>query len=154
MNKLLYILVYLTKNYPHKTELSDARLTKMLYLADWLSANRRKKQISDIRWYYDNYGPYVKEIFNTVRNHNDIFSVDYTQNMFGGIKTIITLNNDKINVELLDEEKGILDHVIEKTKKLYWNDFIKLIYSTYPIVSSDRYTHLDLIQKAEEYQQV
>jgi hypothetical protein len=45
-----------------------------------------------------------------------------------------------------------LDFVIEKTKDLEWNDFIRLIYSTYPIVTQDKYSKLDLVSLAKEYQ--
>jgi hypothetical protein len=32
-----------------------------------------------------------------------------------------------------------------------WNDFIRLVYSTYPIMSQERGTELDLAALAEEY---
>lgn len=32
-----------------------------------------------------------------------------------------------------------------------WNAFISFIYSTYPIITSDRYTFLNLVEKAEQY---
>jgi len=34
MKKLANIIAYLSSNYPHKNELSKARLTKLVYLAD------------------------------------------------------------------------------------------------------------------------
>jgi hypothetical protein len=38
MAELKDIIAYYCKQYPHKAELSKARLTKMVYLADWKSA--------------------------------------------------------------------------------------------------------------------
>ena len=35
MAKLVDVVGYLCEHYPHKAELSKARLTKMVYLADW-----------------------------------------------------------------------------------------------------------------------
>lgn len=48
MVKLIDIILYILKNYPHKNELSNARLTKMIYLIDWRSAFDNGKQITNI----------------------------------------------------------------------------------------------------------
>ena len=154
MNKLANIIAYITREYPRKHELSNARLTKMIYLADWLSANKRGCQISDIQWYFDNYGPFVHDVLETVQEHPEMFAIRHTSNVFGGEKTLVELKCSKVNIDLTAEERLILDDVINKTECLYWNDFIKLVYSTYPIISSDRYSFLDLIEKAKEYQEI
>ena len=62
--ELKYIMYYIIKNYPNqlKQELSNARLTKTVYLADWKQAIIKHRQISDIKWYFDNYGPFVNDI--------------------------------------------------------------------------------------------
>ena len=72
---------------------------------------------------------------------------------FGTAKYIINSNVDK---ELLDyslltlQQTSIINEVILETKSLYWNDFIDHVYSTYPIVHSERYSDLDLVSLAEE----
>ena len=152
MASLKDILIYLIKQYPHKDELSNARLTKMIYLADWLSAIRKDSQLTNIKWYYDNYGPFVWDVFDCVEDNADIFSVEYTTNMYGGEKRLINLKKDVPN-NLSNEEKRILDEVIDNTKSLYWTDFIKLIYSTYPILTSEKYSYLDLVNKAKEWRE-
>jgi hypothetical protein len=35
------VMAYLCEHYPHKDDLSKARLTKLVYLADWKSAIER-----------------------------------------------------------------------------------------------------------------
>jgi hypothetical protein len=47
----------------------------------------------------------------------------------------------------------VLDFVIEQTAPLYWNDFIKLVYSTYPVVTQPRFLPLDLVKLALEYRE-
>ena len=49
------------------------------------------------------------------------------------------------------EEKLIIDRVIEVTKDKTWDQFITFVYSTYPIVNSERYSQLDLVALAQEY---
>ncbi|MEZ5576726.1 MAG: DUF4065 domain-containing protein [Candidatus Competibacteraceae bacterium] len=60
MNRLQNIMAYFGIEYPHKFELSKARLTKMIYLADWFSSLADGKKLTDIEWLFNHYGPYVK----------------------------------------------------------------------------------------------
>lgn len=53
---------------------------------------------------------------------------------------------------LTDEEKDLLDFVINSSASKNWDDFIKLVYSTYPIVTQERFAKLDLIALACEYE--
>lgn len=152
-------MYYIIKNYPNqlKQELSNARLTKTVYLADWKQAIIKHRQILDIKWYFDNYGPFVNDIKHEAEKYPEIFKIKNTMNMYGQPKTYFEIiDNSEINKLLLqinNEDKEIMDFIIDITSKMYWDDFIKLVYSTYPITSSERYTYLNLIEKAEEYQQ-
>ena len=49
MANLKDIIAYILQNYPSnmKHELSNARVTKMIYLADWRNCLRSKGQVSD-----------------------------------------------------------------------------------------------------------
>jgi hypothetical protein len=53
MARLRDVVAYLCHEYPHKGELSKARLTKMVYLADWRSAIERGSQVTDIEWVFN-----------------------------------------------------------------------------------------------------
>lgn len=148
------VMAYIIKQYPDSMghELSNARLTKMVYLSDWHMALNAGRQISEIRWYFDNFGPFVRDVEVTAAARNDLFSVDVGFNPFGNRKKTFSLKNPGYEAKLTSQEKASIDHIIGVTKKLFWDDFIKLVYSTHPIASSERYTYLDLVAKAEEYQ--
>jgi hypothetical protein len=150
MAELKDIIAYYCKEYPHKAELSKARLTKMVYLADWKSAIDRGKQISKIEWIYNHYGPYVDDVANTAQK-DPIFNIESTTNMFGGNKEVVRLRSEKYSPSLHDDEKKILNHIISITSDKYWNTFMELVYSTYPILKSDKYSTLDLVALAKEY---
>ena len=151
MNKKIFNLIaYFLKEYPHKDELSNARLTKMIYLSDWYSAIHVKQQITDIKWYYDNHGPFVWDIKREVDAHPEFFKVLETSNMFGGKKRLIKLNKEP-KISLDENEKEAADHIINVTKNLNWDMFIKLVYLTYPIISTEKYSHLNLVSKAKKY---
>lgn len=152
--KISNFIKYLLKNYPYKSELSASRLTKMLYLADWKSAIEESKQLTDAEWHFNHYGPYVDDFIKIAKDDSDI-KVYSTQTMFEGHKQQVELRSDfNRDIELEKNEKKILDFVIESTKSKNYEDFIKLVYSTYPVVSSSKYNDLDLVKMAQEYREI
>lgn len=153
MAELKDVIAYILRKYPPglKWDLSKARITKMIYLADWHQAICHDHQITNIKWYFDNYGPYVNDVKLEAERHPDLFDVSLTSNMYGQPKEVISLTNQAYEPAIDAKAKASIDHVISETHKMYWDDFIKLVYSTHPIFSSNRYTDLDLIAKAREY---
>jgi len=148
MAKLKDIMAYIIEEYPLKSDLSNAKLTKMIYLADWRHAITYGNQISEIRWYFDNYGPFVWDIKDEAQNDSEIFVVKEVLNAYGSPKVIIGLNKIGYVPEIAEEEAKSINHVIESAKKLNWDQFIRLVYSTYPIISSEKYNYLDLVKKS------
>lgn len=149
MTDLKSVVKYICKNYPHKHELSKARLTKMVYLVDWRRALNTGHQLSEIRWKFNHYGPYVPDVIDQTRG-DPSFSVQETVTQYGNTKELIVYNGNE-DIRLSSEDKADLDFVIEKTKSLTWDGFIKLVYSTYPVVVSDKQDDLDLPALAMRY---
>ncbi|WP_337970235.1 Panacea domain-containing protein [Virgibacillus salexigens] len=148
--KLNEIIYYFLHNYPYSDELSKTRITKMVYLADWYSAVNYGKQITDIEWYFDHYGPYVIDVYDAAKDDKNIV-IENSFSQFGSPKEIIRLNNNSNgSFTLTTDEKVTLDKVINDTRYMYWNDFIKYVYDTYPIKSQQRYSTLNLVNLAEE----
>lgn len=144
-------MIYIIKKYPHKHELSNARLTKLIYLSDWHHCINDKKQISTIDWYFDNFGPYVTDIQNTATENPNVFEVEETCNIFGKPKRVFKLLDNDCCYELNNNELESINHIIKNTEALNWDEFIKLVYSTYPIISSEKYSFLNLTKKAAKY---
>jgi hypothetical protein len=82
-----------------------------------------------------------------------LFRVAASSNYYGNPKSELEIKTSSYQPQLADSEQRSLDHVIQSTKTLGWDGFIRVVYSTYPIVSSERYSFLDLEQKAIEYRQ-
>lgn len=148
------VVAYLLEHYPHKSELSNARVTKMVYLADWHQAINYGRQITPIEWYFDNYGPFVWDVKRAAESNPFLFKLEDTHNYFGTPKTVLSLQGGTYSPTLMPAERASLDHVIEATKQLTWDAFIKLVYATHPVASSERYTNLDLVTKARDYRQI
>lgn len=151
MAKLQDILAYMLQRYPHSGDLSNARVTKMVYLADWRHVLEEGRQISSIRWYFDNYGPFVWDVLDTVNSNPFVFRAKETINAYGSHKTAISCIDASYAPQLDPSERHAIDHVIQATAPLGWQQFIGLVYSTHPIVRSERFTHLDLRKLATEY---
>lgn len=153
MFNLKEIMSYFCLNYPYPNELSNARLTKMVYLSDWFSCLVLGKQITHIRWVFNHYGPYVDDIVD-VAKRDSLFTISTVQNYYGDNKIIISCDDLSYKPMISEEVKEILDFVINKTKSMYFNEFIDYVYSTYPISSQSRYVNLDLVYLAKEYKMI
>lgn len=153
MAQLKDVMLFLCENYPSKDDLSKARLTKMIYLADWKSAIKYGKQITTIKWIFNHFGPYVEQIIDTALRDPD-FRIVNGYNYYNHPKDIITCHGRHIYLDLTHEEKEILLNVINTTKNLNWTNFIRLVYSTYPISTQNRYEILDLPKLAREWNRI
>jgi hypothetical protein len=143
------VILYICKKYPLPDELSKARLTKLVYLVDWETSKRTGKQLTDINWYFHNFGPYVDDVIDAARKSQKLTIID-AENFYGEKKELISAKKEADLPPFEKSNSEIIDFVIDETKKLYWNDFIKHVYSTPPISGSTRYTHLNLVNFAKE----
>ncbi len=143
------LIGYIVMNYKNKDDLSKARLNKIIYLIDWKSAIDKERQITNIEWYFNNYGPYVSDI-ETSLNFDERFYIEKIRNYFGNEKNIVRIKTNEFQ-KPLDEEKLIIDLVINLTQELSWNEFINAVYSTFPIKESEKGSSLNLVQLAKEY---
>ncbi len=150
MNKLENIVAYLCRYYPHNRELSKARLTKLVYLSDWFSSLIFRRQLTNIEWVFNHYGPYVDDVVR-VAQYSPYFRIVNTITHFGTEKSIIYYLGTEEDILLTEDEIKILNFVIDRTRNLYFDEFIDYVYSTYPIASKERYAYLNLVELANEY---
>lgn len=144
MNKLLNIILYIVKYYPYEDVLTKTRLTKLVYLVDWESSLKYRKQMTNISWYFDHFGPYVPDVMDEANNSDELYVVSERSN-FGTEKYIIKSKENKALIQIKDltkEDIEIIDKVINETKSLNWNEFINYVYDTKPIKNSKKYSQL------------
>ena len=141
--KLREIIRFFCREYPHKYHLSNARLTKMVFLADWMSAKEYGKQITDIEWMFDHSGPYSHDVCYEAEKDEQL-EVISSINPDGMRKKQMRLVGRGDTENLNSEDQKILEEVIQETAPFFWNDFIRYIYNTEPILQVTRYEHLDL----------
>jgi len=147
------MIIYICVAYPDKWDLSDARLTKMIYLADWKYALKYGEKLTGIEWVFNHYGPYVPDVLNCAKSCHSELSLEYGANAYNTPKTVIKAKDNIQKPNLDSKVTDVLDFVIEKAVKRSWNQFIQLVYSTYPIYMQPRYSKLDLVELAKEYKE-
>lgn len=157
MTSIKDVIFYLIKHYPSdkKDDLSPERLTKMAYLADWHQSIKFQKQITSIQWDFGDYGPLAKnvDIANEIEKESHLFDVKKSSPL-GNTVVVYSIKKDSdYDTVISDNEKISLNHVIKHTKDLSFGDFIRLIYSTYPFLTSDKYSSLNLIEKSYQYKE-
>lgn len=149
--KLEDLVYFVIKNYPVKSHLSKARLTKIIFLMDWKYCLDYWEQITNINWYFDTYGPYVPDIVNLTQKENSLFKTNDFINFFNNLWTIIDIKNSNYNPEINNNIKEVFQFIINATSKLNFSDFINFVYSTYPIQVSNRFSYLNLEELSNQY---
>lgn len=155
MAKLLDIVLYICFYASQmRITLSKARLVKIVYLVDWKAAVEYGHQMTDVEWYFNHYGPYVKEIIDMI-DASPLFLKRHYLNQFGNPAEEILLNSEsdinKLKAALSEENCKIIDYVLSITKDMGYMEFLRLIYSTYPIIKSNKFDKMDLGKLAKEY---
>ncbi|MCF5233851.1 MULTISPECIES: Panacea domain-containing protein [unclassified Pseudomonas] len=150
-NSLIEIINYIIEKYEPSKKISLSRLIKIIYLADWKESITNKKQITNIEWFFNLNGPYNPLILKESEKEKGI---KITTTLTESGKKHITLETTEEKKNYLDTETiKILDFVIEATKNKKHIELIKLVASTYPVISSEKFHTLNLIKKAEEYKE-
>lgn len=144
-------LAYLASHFPKETELSRSRLTRMLYLADWRSAILRGQPLTKAVWNYSQYGPFAIEA-ETILRHDPNFTTSIDFSLDNGEVDTVALRQPVSYTSLTVDDRSLLDFVVEVTASLPWNDFNRLVYSTYPLITQEKYQNLDLMVAADRYQ--
>ena len=134
------VLAYLSHNYPWPGQLSMARLSYMLYLADWRSALLYDKPVSNVRWHLEGNAPQPSQ-----RDPHGAMTWDELERIF---LELIAEGNPE-NVER--QEKAVLDYVIATACERSLVDLIRLVNSTFPVITQPQNQTLNLVGLAQDY---
>ncbi|MEC4565328.1 Panacea domain-containing protein [Paenibacillus sp. CMAA1739] len=153
MASINYILRYFAHKYPYKSELSKTRITKMIYLADWKSTQKFGSQITDIVWYFDQYGPHADNVYSTALKDKKLM-IQHERTVYGYPKDVIIIKktgqSDRLGFEFLTvNELEVLNEVIEDTKHLNLSEFIDYVFDTFPLKNESKNKVLNLVKLAE-----
>jgi len=147
------IVYYIVSNYKWNSPLSNARLTKIVFLTDWNFCLKEWKQATWINWYFDSYGPYVNDVISFVESSEHL-SKKYSMTMFWWYKTEIKVIKKREDFDIPEKLSKSINFVMDETSKFNFNDFIDFVYSLYPIQISEKFTYLNLPLMAHDYKKI
>ena len=151
-DKLRDALVYLlcAAREHNRPVVANSRLTKMVYLADWRMALSADRQITEIRWRYHHFGPFVPDV-RARANQSNSLDVNGDTDLFGSPTWIRLAETARMDWPSLDDDEvEALQTVIDATIDLSYEEFLAAVYETYPIRVSRKYSELDLVTLARE----
>ena len=121
----------------HKTEqgISMQKLVFLIYLCDWKNSIEIGSQISNIEWKYLD-SEFSKKIITAFKKG------EVGENIFSFKSDYSSLNQHELK---------IINFIGKLSTKLDTDDFIKLVYSTYPMIKSDKNKLLNLPDLAKDY---
>jgi hypothetical protein len=130
------VISYLKTAYSGELDVERAILT--VYLIDWRSAIDRGRQLSNIKWRIDN-----------VPHPNDA-AVILSAFRAPGYETNRQTGETNAS-HLSDEDRALIKSVAEVVARKSWADFIRLIFSTFPVLSQPKLAPVDLVAMADKY---
>lgn len=152
---LIEIIYYICRfANSEKIILSKARLVKLIYLIDWKCMLVNGYQMTEIQWVLNHYGPYVEDIIKTLEKYPNFKKSDYINHYGEQCEKIDLVDKEdiqNIQINLSKQHCELIDSVLFTTARLAYTKFLRLIYSTYPIVNSNKMDKLDLQKFAKEY---
>jgi hypothetical protein len=126
--------------------LSLNTLRYLTYLAHWKYALVHGQPLTDATWVFTRRGPESGKFLDTVFTAPELTIIDY-QTHDGAVGVSFSGEVPTIG----EPEKAVLDFVLTKEAKIGESDLQRLVYSTYPMLTTPRFKELDLINKVEDY---
>lgn len=151
MPNLRDVIVYICQHYPREQELTETRLTQIVYLADWLHAVQHGVPFLDIAWEFNiYYGLSTDPIANVVAE-DEVFELAEISDVFGYPKRVVRLKEEVSQVPLPETEMRVIDAVIQTASSGTFDSFIRYLYHTFALASETGASKLNLNDLARRY---
>lgn len=148
MSNTKQAIVYLLHQHPKKENLYLEQLAKILYLIDWKHTLEAARPYTDLQWVYESSGPWSDEL-DKIAQDDDL---EVIRNAYRRNYDIIRLRHPgELSVSLGETAINVIGHIIRETVNLNIDEFNKLVYSTYPMVTTQRSHTINLLKAAREY---
>lgn len=115
--------------YPDEDELIRIRLMLIVLLAERRKLLVYDQQLTNTYWDIDmsSLMPINHDIHRII-NKDKMLYIKKSKSVFGRDRDIVTIKHgEDIKIKLSIEDIAVLDNIIDYTKGMSWNEFIKLI---------------------------
>ena len=118
-------------------------LPKLIYLLDYQYSLTHGEQYTNIKWYYNDFGPFVHDVENAIRKHENV-KISKEKNPYDG-KGCSYFYYAGVKVSLVDSEAAsILEGMVSLFRKMTSREFISYVYGTYPMAHTSRHNFIDV----------
>jgi hypothetical protein len=116
-------------------------LASVIYLVDITSVKRYGRQVTDIQWYRNNYGPFAWNILDCAKEHSPIFEIHIEP----GNQQRITVNKAE-DIKIPREIEALIDEVVHAVPnpQMSPQEFKEYVYETAPMLLSRSNGPLDI----------
>lgn len=143
------LIIYICRNFPWPRELSLERVMQIIFLYEWHTSLKEKPILTNGVWKNDVHGPTSTIVEHAIRNHEGLKLATYEING-KKVEQIVTVgetnatpNNNINNDELI--------FIIMTLHNLGINLLPAIVYSTYPMLVTNKGHEMNLRQIAGEY---
>lgn len=136
--KIYNLIVKILDFYDNKKEISLHKLVFIIYLCDWKNSIEYGKQITEIKWkhFQGDFADTIAKSFKIGEVSNNKFSFENTdENIF------------------TNEELTSIKMISDLSLKLSTEEFVKLVFSTFPMMIKEKDSVLDLPDLASQYKE-
>ena len=157
------LLAYIWENYggedgqqfkdKRAEDFTLSRTTKMIYLVDWKYALKRGRQATEVRWYFDQFGPYVN-LVTTFTKRFDLRQEKESKSKYRRRVRWLSPNPDiskDVGTPLSKEVQNVCKDVIKDVRNLSYLSFIRYVYRTPPIRYCDKFRHMNIVRVAKYF---
>ena len=152
------LLAYIWKNYGREEgkrveDFTLSRTTKMIYLVDWKYALKYGRQATEVRWYFDQFGPYVNLVTDFTKRF-DLKKARNSKSKYRRRLRWLVLKTDvskDVGNSLSDEVKDVCKDVIEDVGNLSYTGFIRYVYRTPPVRYCDKFKFMNIAKVAKHF---
>ncbi len=144
---MIYYIVKIVSGAEH---LSVPRCIKVIYLLDWYSAFMYQRQ-SGRKWFHGLCGPKEASMESLLSASSRYYEIRQMDNHLGGVKDVIFCKEVCDVPKITPNDLAIISYVASIVRGMPWNDLIRLVSSTYPMLKSLPGEYIDLKTLATEY---
>lgn len=145
---LVNAIYYSCTKYSKFSDVGAERLQLTLFLVGWKTSLSNNKDITNLDWVHGKNGPHSQRL-DTLLNSDSRLKISHI-NFEGVEKKRISLAKIE-EVEIDNTLKIIIDDIYEKTVKLNFSDLTALVYSTYPMLVTEKDSSIPMENLAKAF---
>lgn len=137
-NRLEMVIYYLVKNLGNR--LTKTKLMKLLFISDYIAKEGKNlgigKTITGTKYIYYHYGPFSFDVYPAIDEINgyEILELNLSEDSrYGSLYSYEIGAHPRFEPKLNENEKKILDIVIDKYGNLSLDALLKIVYNSKPM---------------------